>query len=320
MNIPLSVIIPFYNVEEFIPKCLESIENQTLENIEIIFINDGSEDKSSEHVKKFIQNTKHRTLYIEQNNGGLSNARNTGLKNCSGKYVAFLDSDDFINPIMYEELYKNAIENNFDLVSCNFYWKYDNKIVVEKIQKNSSKKELLINNSPAVVWNKIYKKEVLINNGINFLEGYIQEDIDFNFRLYPFLKNFNHIDKALIYYVQRENSIISKKEIKMDIYQILENVINFYKKKNIYDEYKYELEHIITRILFCSTFLRIMKIQNNEKKNHYLIKNWNFIQQHFPLWKKNTYLKRKSLKNVYMLSINNLTYKIYSKLFNLFLK
>ena len=116
----VSVIVPFYNVEGYIEKCLETLVNQTLKEIEIILVNDGSTDRSIEIVKKFIKEYPEKIVYLEKENGGLSDARNFGLKHAKGEYIAFVDSDDYIEIDMYENMYNLAEKENSDMVECNF--------------------------------------------------------------------------------------------------------------------------------------------------------------------------------------------------------
>ena len=127
----VSVIVPVYNVEKYIDKCLESLVNQTLKDIEIIIVNDGSTDNSIKIVEEYKEKYKNKIIYLEKENGGLSDARNYGIQYAKGEYIAFLDSDDYVDRKMYEKLYNKAIENNSDIVECDFYWKYTNKLILD---------------------------------------------------------------------------------------------------------------------------------------------------------------------------------------------
>ena len=131
----VSIIVPVYNVEKYIEKCLESLVNQTLEDIEIIVVNDGTKDNSKEKILQYIEKYPQKIVYLEKENGGLSDARNYGLPVAKGEYIAFLDSDDYIEKNMYEEMYKKAKEENSDMVECDFLWEYLNsekKVIKQK--------------------------------------------------------------------------------------------------------------------------------------------------------------------------------------------
>ena len=110
----VSVIVPIYNVEKYIKKCLNSLVNQTLQEIQIILVNDGSKDKSGEIAKEYAQMYKNKILYLEKENGGLSDARNYGIPYAEGEYIAFIDSDDYIDENAYEEMYDKAKKENSD--------------------------------------------------------------------------------------------------------------------------------------------------------------------------------------------------------------
>ena len=113
--VKISVIIPVYNVEKYLKECLDSVINQTLKDIEIICVNDGSTDNSLNILENYAKKD-NRIIVISQKNKGLSGARNTGLKYCSGEYVSFIDSDDYVSKDLFELTYNNAISNNSDLV------------------------------------------------------------------------------------------------------------------------------------------------------------------------------------------------------------
>ena len=119
-DVKVSIIVPVYNVEKYLRQCVDSIVNQSLKEIEIICINDGSTDNSLQILEGYAQRDK-RIKIINKRNEGLSTARNTGMEYATGEYIGFVDSDDFINEKMYENLYKNAKSNKSDIVMCPAY-------------------------------------------------------------------------------------------------------------------------------------------------------------------------------------------------------
>ena len=123
----VSVIVPCYNVEKYIRKCAETLVNQTLDDIEIIFVNDGSTDGTDEIIKEYKKNYPKKVVHLEKENGGLSDARNFALPFAKGEYIAFVDSDDYVELNMYQEMYDIAKKENSDMVECNFIWEYPNK-------------------------------------------------------------------------------------------------------------------------------------------------------------------------------------------------
>ena len=139
----VSIIVPFYNVENYIEKCLETLVNQTLKDIEIILVNDGSKDRSIDIVNKFLKQYPEKIVYLEKENGGLSDARNFGIPHAKGEYIEFLDSDDYVEKDMYENMYELAKKEDSDMVECDFYWEYPDKLKKDEGIIYHGKKEMI---------------------------------------------------------------------------------------------------------------------------------------------------------------------------------
>ena len=311
----VSVIVPIYNVEKYLEKCINSLLSQTLEDIQIILVNDGSKDNSGNIAKEYEKNNKDRVIYVEKENGGLSDARNYGLKYATGDFIAFLDSDDYIEKNAYEEMYNKAIEENADYVECDFIWEFPNKIRVDKQYPYKNKKEML-SFVRVVAWNKLIKRQLIIDNNLEFPKGLRYEDVEFTYKLIPFINKFAYIDKPFIHYVQRKGSIANvQNERTAEIFTVLDNVIEFYKKNNIYEEYRDELEYNYARYLLCSSLKRMCKIKDKTIREKLLTESWERLNLNFPNWKENIILKTVNIgKNKYMRTVNKSTYKIYSKI------
>lgn len=307
----VSVIVPVYNVENYIEKCLTSLVNQTLKDIEIIVVNDGSKDNSKKIINDFLDKYKN-IVYVEKKNGGLSDARNYGMKYAKGDYVAFLDSDDYVDEAIYEKMYNKAVEENADFVECDFYWVYPNKKKADVGVIYNDKREMLVY-ARVVAWNKLIKRTIIKEQ---FPVGLNYEDVEFFYKLIPYINKFAFVKEPLIFYIQRENSIVNKQNYKTGhIFNVLNNVIDYYKKNNLYDEYKEELEYTYTRILLCSSLKRMVQIKDKVAKSRLLDETWQNLNTKFPNWRKNKILARKSGKNIYMRTVNKYTYKIYCKMF-----
>ena len=311
----VSVIVPIYNVEKYLEKCINSLLSQTLEDIQIILVNDGSKDNSGNIAKEYEKNNKNRVIYVEKENGGLSDARNYGLKYATGDFIAFLDSDDYIEKNAYEEMYNKAIEENVDYVECDFIWEFPNKIRVDKQYPYKNKKEML-SFVRVVAWNKLIKRQLITDNNLEFPKGLRYEDVEFTYKLIPFINKFAYVDKPFIHYVQREGSIANvQNERTAEIFTVLDNVIEFYKKNNIYEEYRNELEYNYARYLLCSSLKRMCKIKDKSIREKLLTESWERLNSNFPNWKENVILKTVNIgKNKYMRTVNKSTYKIYSKI------
>lgn len=215
--VQLSVIVPVYNVDIYLKRCVDSILEQTFEEFEVILVDDGSLDNSSEICNKYSESDK-RVKVIHKKNGGLSSARNAGLNIAKGKYIAFIDSDDYVSKDMFKTMINLALSNNYDIVSCGFRRFYEsrcNESVCKGAIYKYSNIEALDNylleydnvnrKIDTVVWNKIYKRELF--NDITFPEGKIYEDGYVTYKLLYKASNIAHIDDELYYYFQRQDSI-----------------------------------------------------------------------------------------------------------------
>ena len=307
----VSVIVPVYNVEKYIERCIKTLITQTLSDIEIIFVDDGSKDNSKKIIEKYLKLYPNKLKYLYKENGGLSSARNYGIPYAKGEYIAFLDSDDYIEPTMYEEMYNTAQKEKSDMVECDFIWEYPNKQVYDCGVIYNGKKDAL-EKARVVAWNKLIKRDIIEKEKIEFPNGLRYEDVEFFYKILPSLNKISFVKKYFIHYIQRENSIVNTQTNRTkDIFVVLNNVIEFYKTKGIYEEYKEQLEYTYTRILLCSSLKRMCKIEDKNEKRKALKETWDIININFPNWKKNKILRKNNLKNLYIKSCNKYTYKFY---------
>lgn len=324
----VSVIVPIYNVEKYLKKCIDSLVGQTLEDIQIILVNDGSTDSSGKIAKEYAEKYPQKILYLEKENGGLSDARNYGIPYATGEYIAFLDSDDYIEKNAYEEMYNKAIAENSDYVECDFIWEYPNKSKIDKKLTNIketnnnatqqekltlAEKQEMLANTRVVAWNKLIKRSIIEENKITFPKGLRYEDVEFTYKLIPHLNRASYVEKNFVHYIQRKNSIANvQNERTAEIFTILDNVIKYYKQNNLYEQYKTELEYNYARYLLCSSLKRMCKIKDKTKRKELLNKTWENLNTKFPDWKKNKIIKNSNTgKTRYMRTVNGFTYKIY---------
>ena len=310
--IKVSIIVPFYNVENYIEKCLQSLVNQTLEDIEILLVNDGSQDSSETIAKQLVEKYPNKIIYLEKENGGLSDARNYAIPYAKGEYIAFLDSDDYVETNMYEEMYHKAKQEDLDYVECDFLWEYPDKTLESKGKQYSNKKEMFLY-TRVVAWNKLIKREIVQDNHLEFPKGYRYEDVEFFYKLLPFIHHYGIVQKPFIHYVQRENSISNVQNTRTkEVIDVLGHVITYYKTNNLFEEYKEEIEYTYARYILCSSMLRMVMIEDKKERKEIIQFAWKSLNTQFPNWKKNLYLKDKGLKNLYMRSVNHLTLKLYT--------
>ena len=211
----VSVIISVYNVEKYLARCLDSVINQTLKDIEIICVNDGSTDNSAQILEEYAQKDE-RIKVITQVNSGLSEARNTGMSASTGEFIAFLDSDDFVDLDFYEALYNSAVKNNCEIACGNIirendkkkrkpFVDYDKEHVVSSVK---DKYEVTKVPDHCYVWNKIYKRESLINSGVTFIRGITYEDMPFTADVLEKLGNLVCVPKVFYHYWINDESIV----------------------------------------------------------------------------------------------------------------
>lgn len=217
MSLKVSIIVPIYNISKYLEKCIESVISQTYKNIEILLVNDGSTDNCLEICKKYKKLDK-RIKIINKKNGGLSDARNAGLKCASGEYIFFLDGDDFISKDTIEYLVSLLEERNADVCVCNYFLHYPDtrenfikeKFVEDVVIEYSLESALIdmldVNKSFGwCAWNKLYKKNILTN--FEYPYGKLYEDIGTTYKAICNSKKIVFSSKALYYYVQNPKSI-----------------------------------------------------------------------------------------------------------------
>jgi glycosyltransferase involved in cell wall biosynthesis len=207
-NILLSVIVPVYNVEKYLRKCLDSLVNQTMKDIEIIIVNDGSTDKSQDIIDEYVSRYPDMIRSYIKENGGLGDARNYGLERAKGEYVGFVDSDDWVSTEMFKKMY-SMLQTGYDIVMCDMVTVIDGfetgEISKSYRRKNFNEKELILNSTnPAIACNKIYKKDLF--NIIRFPSGWY-EDIATTPIILSYADNVGYLEEPLYYYRQRKNSI-----------------------------------------------------------------------------------------------------------------
>ncbi|MDH6456546.1 glycosyltransferase involved in cell wall biosynthesis [Fusobacterium sp. PH5-7] len=210
-KIKVSIIIPVYNVEEYIEQCLESVVNQTLKEIEIIIVNDGTKDNSMKKIEKFLSDE--RITVINKENGGVSSARNAGIKIAKGEYISFVDPDDFIDEMMLEKLYKDTEDKDIiisNIIECNNGMQEKKQVEMKKEIREYNKGSYFWRCYGFSVCNKIHKRKYLENNNIKFIEGIILEDVPFNFYSLFLSNKVKYVESAYYYYrFRRENSTMN---------------------------------------------------------------------------------------------------------------
>ncbi|MBS5402038.1 MAG: glycosyltransferase [Bifidobacterium sp.] len=233
----ISVIVPVYNVKPYIAKCLDSIMRQTYTNIEIIVVDDGSTD-GSEHICDEYANKDQRIIVIHQKNGGLAAARNTGIDAAHGEYLGFVDSDDFIEPFMYEKLLNAAQQNSCTLAVCGINYVFDDGKVIPKANIEPNQ----VFDFPRAItemntyrlfdmgaWSKLYKSNLF--DDIRFPIGKLSEDFFIMFKIFDRAQKVAFVSDACYNYYQRTNSITKSKRINTDFLDAAYSQMKYLDKK-----------------------------------------------------------------------------------------
>lgn len=306
----VSIIVPVYNVSEYLDKCLNSLVNQTLKDIEIIVINDGSTDDSQKIIDKYTKKYKN-VIGIQKENGGVSEARNLGLKKATGEYIGFIDSDDWVATDMFEKMYNKAKTMNFDMVACDTEAIFPNRklYISSNIESDQTLNKNLMIDAYAVIWNKIYKRELIqdiqFKKNMNFCE-----DVEFLYMVYSKVKKIGVIKEPLHNYLQREGSLTYVYDKKLyQLIDAMDDILDYYRKNKIFNEYREELEYTYVRYLFATFIKRIAKTRNKLEFNKAVDFVINKVNKEFPNYKKNKYLKS-GLKGIYLKNFNKLLSKL----------
>ena len=210
----ISVIVPIYNVEKYLERCVDSIVNQTYRNLEIILVDDGSPDNCPKMCDDFAKKDS-RIRVVHKKNGGLSDARNSGMKIASGECIVFVDSDDYVDCNMIAKMYDVMLKDDSDVVSCGVKWVDENGEVIseptvdknEILDTNEAMLEIIIDGKlKQHVWNKMYKTELI--QDILFEKGKYHEDVFWSYQVFGKARKTSVIVDSFYYYVQRDNSIM----------------------------------------------------------------------------------------------------------------
>lgn len=297
----LSVIVPIYNVEDYLEECLNSLVKQTLQDMEVILVNDGSKDHSEEIAETFVARYPEKFTLLKKENGGLSDARNFGVPYAKGQYLAFLDSDDFVEETYYEQMVQKMQEGSYDIVVSDIQCYYPQDSNRNYIMKGlcdwkfeTVQKQALL--SPLFAWNKLYVTKRFQEEGYQFPLNKWYEDIPVTTLYFAKSAKIGYVQDALVYYRQREGSIMHVEDNPKlaDIFDIMALLRENFEQAGLSDQYQEELEYLHIEHLRLYGMFRF--IRSNEKTKYYNMTQGVMLTC-FPNWKKNPYIKNLSKKN-----------------------
>lgn len=281
----VSVIVPVYNVELFLEKCLNSLVNQTLQEIEILVINDGSTDNSQKIIENFEKKYPEKIKSFQKENGGLSDARNFGLKNATAEFIGFVDSDDFVTPTMFEQMYHLSQKHNAEIVICNLQKINEKGEITQKLTQIPHLEEKIILEENFSVFsdlsyfacNKIFKKELFENQ--EFKKGIHFEDIELIPKLLLSCKTIAQTQNYHYQYFERSNSISKTHTEKgLDILNAVKSIENFIKKTKFKDNKK-EIKNFIIMQGFYSFLAYLAFVKDDLIHQKMLNELKNFIKE-----------------------------------------
>lgn len=253
----ISIIVPIYNVEKYLCRCVDSILNQTFTDYELILVDDGSPDRCGEICDEYAKKDE-RVKVIHKENGGPSEARNMGIDIAKGEYIAFVDSDDWIHPRMYEILYNGIIQNNVKLSACAYNEtdiKDNFKEITDSTFEIRKGKEFLITDNVAavVVWNKLYHKSLFKN--IRYPKGKIYEDEVVAYKLLLDIGDIVYCNEQLYFYFINENGITKSQYTlkRLDAIEAFEKRYLFFKAHNLSEFYVWSLEQLLG--VYCKNYM-----------------------------------------------------------------
>ncbi len=272
MNPLISIIVPIYKVENYISRCVDSIINQTYENLEIILVDDGSPDNCPKICDDYASKDD-RIRVVHKINGGLSDARNAGIQVATGGYISFIDSDDYVSLDFIETLYNTITSENSDVVECSvvkFYddhhfEAYNDDFKIASFDTVSSLSALISENPfHQHVWNKLYKAELVID--IPYSVGKLNEDEFWTYQIFGKAKKVTKINKTMYYYFQRENSIMGN-SYNLRRLDALEGKYNRQKyiEKNFPEiEQKAKIDFFASCIFACQSSMKFLNISDKK--------------------------------------------------------
>lgn len=286
-KIKLSIIVPIYNSEKYLNKCIDSLTNQTINDIEIILINDGSTDNSLRICEELAQKDS-RIIVIDQENSGQSKARNIGMTHASGKFITFVDSDDWVDENYYEKLV-NACEKYDADIACasiirerknykKFRIKYCEEKIITQVQEKIDTAKVP---NMCYVWNKVYRKNFLEKLNLKFIEGMYFEDVDFVTRAIYYANKIVTVPNTYYHYWTNFNSTVktmkSSEKKRTDSLKSKAAVIKFFNEHNLKTNPKHLIQRKTCLKMFGITILKTYEWES--RKVHYLFGIFPIIEQ-----------------------------------------
>lgn len=274
----ISVIVPVYNTEKYIEKCLKSLDSQTMKDFEVVIVNDGSKDESERAIKNYMRRTRMNIKYLKKENGGLASARNYGVERASGKYISFLDSDDYLDKDTFY-LLEQYIDKDIDLIKFKMKTVNEKEEVLEKLDGpvfdectgEEAYKKLCTTDKymdPACIY--LYRREFFVENNFKYKLRY-HEDFGLTSLIIVQAKTFVSTDVFGYNYLQTEESLTRAKDYNKDIERakdMLAHYDNMIPTVNAYTNISAETKALVKRYYTNSVILKANKLKGKERKQY----------------------------------------------------
>ncbi len=314
--VKVSVIVPIYNSEKYLKKCIDSLVNQTLSDMEFILINDGSTDSSDEIISKYKDD---RIKYFKRKNHGIGATRNFGIDHASGEFIGFLDSDDYVESDMFEKMYNECVNKNLDVVVCDHYIENGSDCSVLKFidfgvtnLENTPSLLLDINLAP---WNKLYSRKIF-NSDTYFPEGVKYEDTPWVALMFSRASKIGKLNESLYHYIIHDNSqttVIDERVF--DIFKItdllFDSLGNNKKIKSSVDDL---VIYLITKYTVSQRYLK-----NKRDRDKFIDFAFDYLNKNIPDFRHADYFKKRNKLKGFV-EKNKLLTKIHCDLYSIFKK
>ncbi len=323
----VSIIIPFYNTGNLLRRCLESIASQTAgtENIEVIIVDDGSNDggASANIAEEYVRKYPNSFKLLTKENGGQGSARNMAFSYATGEYITCIDSDDSVRADWVEKMYGEAKKRGADFVGCGYKAvrlegdNYEKEIVVRELDMRpicTNNREMFID-ANVLIYTTLIKREVLEKSGARYPEGVVYEDMAFFIELLPWINKPVYIEEALNIRTLHSGSTMTTitPERVAHVFPVFDTIINFYRDKGIYDEYKNEVEYFMGKVLLCSSLNRVSFLKKNSDRRELVKRTKAYLEKNIPEFRKNPFIKS-GTKGFYLKHYNSFIMNIMTEL------
>lgn len=288
----VSIVVPIYKVEKYLKRCVDSILNQTYSNLEIILVDDGSPDQCGNIADGYAAND-HRVSVVHKPNGGLSDARNAGMEHVTGEYTLFVDSDDWLERNMVEEMVRLSHQHKADVVQVGFYYAFDDYLQIDNRHNSCEDEPTVLDNQHLMLelvvndkvknfaWGKLYKTNLI--KEIAFLKGVLFEDVFWSHQVMHHVNTFVTLHKPMYYYFQRNDSIVANYTVRN-----LDMLAGLKERHRFIEEHYRHLVGISYKTILKNCFIHyslLLVNRNQDKGGVHRKEIHRYIKQNYPYLK-----------------------------------